>query len=187
MSASFSAADELARGRKFSSAELQTLLLALLGDEPRHGYQLMRQIEARSNGCYRPSAGVVYPALGHLEQAGYLLGVAAGKRKRYRLTEAGRRQVEASRQSAQVLWAKLDSLGQKMALVRRAFAHDEARSQSDARGSGPSVVAAFETLQALVLAGEQGSPEEQRRIVAALERAAQEILAATSPGMDRPV
>jgi hypothetical protein len=74
-----------------------------------------------------------------------------------------------------------------MALVRRAFAHDEARSQSDARGSGPSVVAAFETLQALVLAGEQGSPEEQRRIVAALERAAQEILAATSPGMDRPV
>lgn len=181
------AADELARGRKFRSEELQTLLLALLGDEPRHGYQLMHEIETRSNGCYRPSAGVIYPALGHLEAAGYLLPVAAGKRKSYQLTEAGRREVEATRESAQVLWAKLDFLGQKMALVRRAFAHDAASWQSDARTTGQNVTAAFEALKTLVLAGAKGAPEEQRRIVAALQRASQEILAAAASGTDNPV
>jgi len=187
MTTPISSADELARGRKFSSRELQTLLLALLADEPRHGYQLMRQIEARANGCYRPSAGVIYPALTHLEQAGYLLGVAAGKRKSYRLTEAGRREVEATRQSAQVLWDKLDSLGQKMALVRRAFADDEARSASEARGSAQTVMAAFAALQTLVLASDQVSPDEQHRLVAALERAAREILAGAPSVTDTPV
>lgn len=176
------AADDLARGRKFSSEDLQTLLLALLGAEPRHGYQLTQAIETRSNGAYRPSAGVVYPALAHLEQAGYLLGVAAGKRKSYRLTEAGRREADATQEYAQVLWAKLDVLGQKMAFARHAFAHEEARSRSDSQSHGQTVAAAFEALRNLVLAADQDSAAEQQRVVAALERASREIAAAAGTG-----
>jgi DNA-binding PadR family transcriptional regulator len=173
-----SAADELARGRKFSSKELQLLLLALLSDEPRHGYQLTKQIEARSNGCYTPSAGMVYPALSHLEAAGLAQALPSGKRKGYRLTEAGRREVEASRDAVELLWIKLDFLGRKMALARRAFAAEDALSARNTPISSQSVLtAAFEKLKTAVLGAEAGSPAAQPQLVAVLERAAEEIAA----------
>jgi len=173
-----SAADELARGRKFSSKELRRLLLALLNDEPRHGYQLTKQIETRSNGCYRPSAGMVYPALAHLEEAGLAQALSSGKRKAYGLTEAGRRELEASREGIELLWAKLDFLGRKMALARRAFAAEAALSARNPQVSGQTeITAAFETLKTAALGAESGSPAAQRQVVAALERATEAIAA----------
>jgi len=169
------AADDLARGRKFSAEELQMMLLALLGNEPRHGYQLMQQIETRSGGGYRPSAGVVYPALTRLEGAGYTRGIASGKRKRYALTEAGLRQLHATRQQTEVLWAKLDFLSENMALVRRAFADEEALSQRDSQDPSQSLRAALENLETAVISATRGSSAERSRIVALLERATQEI------------
>jgi len=174
-----SAADELTRGRKFSSKELQLLLLALLSDESRHGYQLTKQIEARSNGCYTPSAGMVYPALAHLEAAGLAQALPSGKRRGYSLTEAGRRELEASREAVEWLWIKLDFLGRKMALARRAFAADEALSASNPRISNQTVIAALERLTTSVLAAEAGSPAAHSQVIAVLKRAAEEIAAIT--------
>ncbi len=176
----------MARGRKFSSGELQLLLLALLGDEPRHGYRLMKQIEARSNGGYRPSAGVVYPALTHLEQAGYVQAVVAGKRRTYTLTEAGRGEAEATQATVHRLWAKLDFLGQQMALVRRTLADEQAWSERDTHSVAQTVMAAFEALKISALVGDGGSPLAQRRIVAILERASQEIAAAMRADGGKP-
>ncbi len=53
-------------GRKLGSADLQTVLLALLADRPSHGYELIKAIEERSGGFYTPSPGVIYPALTYL-------------------------------------------------------------------------------------------------------------------------
>lgn len=77
--------------RLLEHGELRVLVLALLGQQPRHGYELMRELEDRSGGAYRPSPGVVYPTLAMLEDEGLArqTGGEAG-RKLYEITPAGR-------------------------------------------------------------------------------------------------
>jgi hypothetical protein len=60
------------RGRVFDGGELRLVLLALLAEQPRHGYDLIREIEERTGGAYAPSPGVVYPTLTMLDEMGHL-------------------------------------------------------------------------------------------------------------------
>ncbi|WP_333605550.1 PadR family transcriptional regulator [Novosphingobium sp.] len=115
------------RKRLFDQAELQTLLLALIVEAPRHGYDLIREIEALSGGDYAPSPGVVYPALTYMEESG-LIEVSAEEsaRKSYRATEEGRRQAETDSETAAALKARLAALAEARdrvdpAPVRRAM------------------------------------------------------------------
>ncbi len=57
-------------GRKLASVDLQLLILALLSDKPRHGYEIIKALDERSKGFYAPSPGMVYPALTYLEKSG---------------------------------------------------------------------------------------------------------------------
>ena len=75
--------------RVFAPGDLKLLLLALIADQPCHGYDLIRQIEAMFDGAYSPSPGVIYPTLTFLEESELILGDAAGGKKRYSVTEAG--------------------------------------------------------------------------------------------------
>ncbi|SCG53313.1 PadR family transcriptional regulator [Micromonospora coxensis] len=74
----------------FSHGRLRLYLLKLLGDGPRHGYELIRLLEDRFLGRYAPSAGTIYPRLQRLEVEGLVTHTAAGGRKVYEITEAGR-------------------------------------------------------------------------------------------------
>lgn len=82
--------DAMPRGRQFSADDLQLLLLALLAEQPSHGYELIKALDTRSSGFYAPSPGMVYPALTYLEELGYVTVQAEGNRKRYALADAGR-------------------------------------------------------------------------------------------------
>ena len=83
------------RGPRARRGDVRAALLVLLAEEPRNGYQLMQEIEQRSDGVWRPSPGSVYPALQQLEDEG-LVRVEPGEgRKAYELTDAGRAEVEA--------------------------------------------------------------------------------------------
>jgi len=77
-------------GRPFNYGEFRLLALAMIGEEPRHGYELMKAVEERMGGSYTPSPGVIYPTLSWLEDMGYTSAEAdqAG-RKRYRITREG--------------------------------------------------------------------------------------------------
>jgi len=82
------------RGPRARRGDVRAALLVLLGEEPRNGYQLMQEIEQRSDGVWRPSPGSVYPALQQLEDEG-LVRVAPGEgRKQFELTDAGRAYVD---------------------------------------------------------------------------------------------
>ncbi len=86
-------------------------MLALLTEGPRHGYDLIRALEERSGGAYAPSPGVVYPTFTFLEEAGLIAQQGAeGARKLYGLTEDGRAQVEAQRESIAEAFARLDHI-----------------------------------------------------------------------------
>jgi DNA-binding PadR family transcriptional regulator len=70
--------------------DVRQALLTLLAEEPRNGYQLMQEIERRSEGVWRPSPGSVYPALQQLEDEGLVRPEESDGRKLFHLTEAGR-------------------------------------------------------------------------------------------------
>ncbi len=74
----------------FSHGRLRLYLLKLLAEGPKHGYELIRQLENRFHGLYAPSAGTIYPRLQRLEVEGLVTHAAAGGRKVYEITPAGR-------------------------------------------------------------------------------------------------
>ena len=76
--------------RVFAPGDLKLLLLALIAEQPCHGYDLIRQIEGMFDGAYSPSPGVIYPTLTFLEESELIEGDAEGGKKRYSVTDAGR-------------------------------------------------------------------------------------------------
>jgi DNA-binding PadR family transcriptional regulator len=82
------------RGPRARRGDVRAALLTLLAEEPRNGYQLMQEIERRSEGVWRPSPGSVYPALQQLEDEGLVRADETDGRKLFHLTEAGRAAAE---------------------------------------------------------------------------------------------
>ena len=78
------------RGPRARRGDVRAALLTLLAEEPRNGYQLMQEIERRSEGVWRPSPGSVYPALQLLEDEGLVRAEETDGRKLFHLTDAGR-------------------------------------------------------------------------------------------------
>ncbi len=76
--------------RVFAPGDLKLLLLALVAEQPCHGYDLIRQIEGMFDGAYSPSPGVIYPTLTFLEESELIQGDAQGGKKLYTVTETGR-------------------------------------------------------------------------------------------------
>jgi DNA-binding PadR family transcriptional regulator len=89
--------------RLLRRGDLRLLLLALLEDGAKHGYELMRELEDRFGGLYRPSAGSVYPRLGTLVAA----GLVSQEGNDYRLTAAGRAEVDGRREELRELGRRI--------------------------------------------------------------------------------
>ena len=85
---------DLGRGRFFGPGEVRLALLSLLSEGPRHGYELMKELESRSGGIYRASAGTVYPTLQQLEDEGLATSEPREGKRVYQLTDAGQRELE---------------------------------------------------------------------------------------------
>jgi DNA-binding PadR family transcriptional regulator len=182
--------DGFPRGRKFSSDDLQLLLLALLDAQPSHGYELIKALETRSNGFYSPSPGMVYPALTYLEEIGFVTVQLEGNRKRYELADAGRQHLADNRERAEMMLAKLNHIARKMDSVRRAFAGEEPLDPSEG-GWLPELIEARRALKHALFRRDNLPADEQRRIAAILARATAEIEgkpdAGTNTGTDAGV
>src|ERR1700761_7760073 len=166
--------DGFPRGRKFTSDDLQLLLLALLDAQPSHGYELIKALETRSNGFYSPSPGMVYPALTYLEEIGFVTVQLEGNRKRYELADAGRQHLADNRERAEMMLAKLNHIARKMDSVRRAFAGEEPLDPSEG-GWLPELIEARRALKHALFRRDNVPADEQRRIAAILARATAEI------------
>lgn len=82
--------------------DVRAAALLLLAEEPRNGYQIMQELEERSEGMWRPSPGSVYPALQLLEDEGLITSQEAEGKRLFSLTDAGR--AEAEQSGAQAPW-----------------------------------------------------------------------------------
>jgi DNA-binding PadR family transcriptional regulator len=163
-------------GRKLGGGDLQLLILALLAEKPSHGYELIKALEERSGGFYIPSPGMIYPALTYLEEIGYATAEAEGTKKRYCITEDGRRYLDQNRSLVEAMLSELDNISGKMARVRRAFAAEEAAGDEDDAFGSEELRAARRALKMALRHKHRCSLEEARRITEILKRATAEIL-----------
>lgn len=95
------------RGRRARRGDVRTAVLLLLAEEPRNGYAIMQELEERSGGAWRPSAGSIYPALQLLEDEGLIRSEESDGRKLLHLTDAGRRLVEERPRDQPAPWDEL--------------------------------------------------------------------------------
>ena len=145
-------------GRLFDHGELRYVVLALIAEQPRHGYEIIKEIEERVAGTYTPSPGVIYPTLTLLEEMGHATVSEEGGKKRYAITEEGAAFLEGNRPATDAALARME-----------AFAA-EAGS-----GPNPQVVRAMENLKlAMRLRMGRGplSDDQARTVAAALDAAA---------------
>lgn len=98
-------------GRMFEQGDLKIVILQLLAEKPRHGYEIIKALEERSGGVYAPSAGAVYPTLTLLEEMGHAISSEDGGKKVYTITDAGRAFLEENRTTADDVFERLSDIG----------------------------------------------------------------------------
>jgi DNA-binding PadR family transcriptional regulator len=149
------------RGRRARRGDVRAALLVLLHEQPRNGYQLIQEIEQRSEGAWRPSPGSVYPALQQLEDEGLVRTEETEGRRTYALTDEGRGYVEENR----------DDLGEPWKAVGAMDA-----GVMELRGQIAQVAAAA------IQCSASGHAEDAKRILAEARRSLYRVLAEEEPG-----
>ena len=186
--------DSFRTGRKLGAGDLQLLLLHLLQENPRHGYELIKELESRTSGYYSPSPGVIYPALTYLEEIGFASVEAEGNKKLYRITETGAAFLKENQQTAEAMLTELAEIGRRFARAQKAMHEDEGAEDTDAEselGTWPlgersfgkttrreaiaEIMQARHDLKHALMEKIGASPEDHKRIADILRRAAAEI------------
>lgn len=186
--------DSFRTARKLGAGDLQLLLLHLLQENPRHGYELIKELESRTNGYYSPSPGVIYPALTYLEEIGFTSVEAEGNKKLYRITETGAAFLKENQQTAEAMLNELAEIGRRFARAQKAMNEDDGTEDADEdselgtwplgerrygrTGRRESIVAIMQArhdLKHALMEQFGASPEEHKRIAEILRRAAAEI------------
>lgn len=94
--------------RMFDSGALRLVVLGLIADEARHGYDIIKALEARFQGAYSPSPGAIYPLLQMLEEADLVTSVTEGNKRLYTITETGQAYLTENRGELDTINAQLD-------------------------------------------------------------------------------
>lgn len=148
-------------GRVFGPGDLRLVLLTLLAEQPRHGYELIKAIEAIFGGTYSPSPGSVYPILTMAEELGHVApGDGEGSRRPLAVTEAGRQ------------WLAENADAAELALSRMHFA---ARAMVKRNVPEPVIQAVHKLKAALGFHADTWTPEEAARVKGIIEKAVAEI------------
>lgn len=146
-------------GRFFDHGELRHVVLALLAEQPRHGYDIIRAIDERTSGAYSPSPGVIYPTLQLLEDVGHAQPATGDDaRNSYQITPAGRAFLKENSAMVGDIMSRMQSVG---------------RSQASAF---PAIVGAMDNLKSALRSGSEPWTETEARAVAtAIDTAANSI------------
>ncbi len=150
------------RGRIFEQGDLRFLILGLIAEKPRHGYEIIKAIEEETGGAYTPSPGVIYPTLTLLEEMGQIAATEGdGNRKQFAITAEGEAYLAENRSAAEAVKARM---------------REVASEQADR--PAPEIQRAIENLRnVLYMRWERGpiDRDEAKRIAETLDRAARDI------------
>ena len=160
-------ADDILRAKRIlAQGDLRLIALALIAEQPRHGYEIIKLFEEKTGDWYSPSPGIVYPTLTYLEEAGHVTASTEGSKKLYTITDEGRAYLEASRDVVVAVLDRLTALGERVNGWRRA-ARGERNKQ---RPLPPLVEAAFDHLRETVGKRLEDDAAAEARLVEILVR-----------------
>ena len=151
-------------GRFFKRGEIALALLSLLEAGPKHGYELMKDLEQRSGGTYRASAGTIYPKLQQLQDEGLVTSTSEeGGKRVYRLTEEGRSTLEREAEAIAQIWNRAE--------------HEEWGDWGDTSDAAELLRPAFRLMKASLRSVQRsdGDPKRIERVRAVLEKARAEV------------
>ncbi len=135
---------------RMGRGDVRAAVVALLAEQPMHGYQIIREIEERSGGSWKLSPGSVYPTLQLLSDEGLIRAEESNGRKIYSLTDEGRMEADAAADKP-APW--------------------ESSSTRDSAGPGALAKAGMDLAQAAAQVGRTGTPEQVKAAVAVLDEA----------------
>jgi DNA-binding PadR family transcriptional regulator len=175
--------------KMLASGDLQLIMLLLLDDRPRYGYEVIKALEEQSCGIYTPSPGMVYPALTYLDEVGFATSSSEGSKKLYTLTEEGKAHLAENVAAAGEAWQHLARVGRKLARLQRQIAEDEevadhfARDPREDRREWREMKAEFrevrDDLKAAIHEKLDSSLQEKMRILGVLRAAVDDIRGTT--------
>ena len=163
--------EDIRSGRMLAQGDLRLIMLALIAEQPRHGYEIIKLIEEKTEGWYSPSPGIVYPTLTYLEDVGYVTAKADDTKRLYTITADGRAYLKENRDLADIVLERLAAAGAR--LGRR-------RSEQDEENRGgpklpPLVRAALDNLRSAAAERVSRNPDSEAKVVDVLARAAGEM------------
>jgi DNA-binding PadR family transcriptional regulator len=170
----FGGGEMMRAGRMLAQGDLRLIALALIAEQPRHGYEIIKVLEDKTAGWYSPSPGIVYPTLTYLEEAGYVTAEVEGSKKLYTITAEGRAHLEENRDFVAAVLERLGAIGERVARMRRRFEGDEERDRRGPRVP-PLVRAALDNLREVAAERLTDDPEAEAKLVEILARAASEL------------
>ena len=160
--------DMMRAGRMLAHGDLRLIALALIAEQPRHGYEIIKVLEEKTADWYSPSPGIIYPTLTYLEEVGYVTAQADGAKKLYSITEEGRAYLAQNRDLADAGLDRLAAIGERAAQMRRDSGRDQRRVPS-------LVAAALDNLREAAAESIKGDAESEARVVELLARAAMDL------------
>jgi DNA-binding PadR family transcriptional regulator len=164
--------EDLMRARRMLvQGDLRLVALALIVEQPRHGYEIIKLLEEKTADWYSPSPGIVYPTLTYLEEAGYVTASSEGAKKLYTITDEGRAYLKANRDLVDVVLDRLTALGERVNRWRRASRGE----RDDRRNLPPLTEAALDHLRETIGKRLQGDAEAEAHLVEILARAAADL------------
>jgi len=182
------AGDMMRAGRMLATGDLRLIALALIAEQPRHGYEIIKLLEDKTAGWYSPSPGIVYPTLTLLEEASYVTAQADGAKKLYTITAEGSAHLEENRDFVDAVLERMSAVGEKARQIREHFSgedddedrrgrrHRRHRHDEDDRSSVPPLVrAALDNLREVAAKQIEADADAETKIVEVLARAAQEM------------
>ena len=160
-----------ARGACWRRAICGSIALALIAEAPRHGYEIIKQLEEKTADWYSPSPGIVYPTLTYLEEAGYVTAATEGSKKLYTITEEGRAYLNANRDHRRRVLDRLTALGERVNRWRRT-----SRGEREERRTLPPLTeAALDHLRETLGKRLEDDAEAEAHLVEILARAAADL------------
>jgi len=163
--------DDMRAGRMLAQGDLRLIALALIAEEPRHGYEIIKLLEEKTAEWYSPSPGIIYPTLTYLEEAGYVTAAAEGSKKLYTITEEGSAYLKANREIVDAVLDRLSALGERVNRWRQ-----RVRGERGERGSLPPLSeAALDHLRETISKRLEGDADAEAHLVEILARAAADM------------
>lgn len=149
-------------GKLFNQGDLRLIVLRLIAEKPRHGYEIIKAIEDSSMGVYRPSAGAIYPILSYLQDMGYVTVTSSSDgRKIHEITEDGKSFLKSSAPLMETIDSRMNGL--------RKFREDD---------QTPQIRRAMDNLKTVLrmrLSNDPMGQEEVHKIVDAIDAASKAI------------